>query len=95
MVSHEIGSIPPEGRQPKYEDSRFATHSPEIVMETTSTKKPPSFYFSFLALNLMVFVISLDATALNVAIPVCSIEPIFERKHYSILIPPCVAENSE
>lgn len=33
-------------------------------------KKPFSFYMSFLALNIMVFIVSLDATVLAVAIPV-------------------------
>ncbi|KAI4118676.1 MAG: hypothetical protein LQ345_001331 [Seirophora villosa] len=42
---------------------------PELAMESEATKKPPAFYLSFVALNLMVFIISLDATALNVAIP--------------------------
>lgn len=37
------------------------------------TKKPLSFHLSFLALNLMVLIVSLDATALAVAIPVCTV----------------------
>ena len=38
---------------------------------TETDKKPLSFYLSFLALNIVVFIVSLDATALAVAIPVC------------------------
>lgn len=38
---------------------------------TKTDKKPLSFYLSFLALNIVVFIVSLDATALAVAIPVC------------------------
>lgn len=56
---------------PKEESSRVSLHVPEPAIEAEVTKKPLSFYLSFLALNLMVFIISLDATALNVAIPVC------------------------
>ncbi len=41
----------------------------ERAMEET-TKKPLSFHLSFLALNLMVLMVSMDATALAVAIPV-------------------------
>ncbi|PVH93499.1 MFS general substrate transporter [Periconia macrospinosa] len=37
---------------------------------TRSEKKPLSFHLSFLAINIMVFMISIDATALAVAIPV-------------------------
>ncbi|CAO1601818.1 hypothetical protein XANCAGTX0491_005455 [Xanthoria calcicola] len=42
---------------------------PGRAMGSEAAGKPPSFYLSFIALNLMVFIISLDATALNVAIP--------------------------
>lgn len=33
-------------------------------------KKPMSFYMTFLALNICVLIVSLDATALSVAVPV-------------------------
>lgn len=38
-------------------------------------KKPLSFYMTFLALNICVFLVSLDATALSVAVPVSSTPP--------------------
>ena len=38
---------------------------------TKTDKKSLSFYLSFLALDIVVFIVSLDATALAVAIPVC------------------------
>lgn len=38
-------------------------------------KKPLSFYMAFLALNICVLLVSLDATALSVAVPVSSIPP--------------------
>jgi hypothetical protein len=37
--------------------------------------KPLRFYLAFLCLLLMVLMVSIDATALGVAIPVCSYEP--------------------
>lgn len=40
------------------------------------TKKTLSFYLSFISLSLLVFIVSLDATALGVAIPV--------RKHHNL-----------
>ena len=39
------------------------------------SKKPLSFYMTFLALNICVFLVSLDATALSVAVPVSSTLP--------------------
>ncbi len=36
----------------------------------TSKKKPLSFWLSFVALNITVFIVSLDSTALAVAVPV-------------------------
>lgn len=39
------------------------------------TKKPLSFYMTFLALNICVLLVSLDATALSVVVPVSSIPP--------------------
>jgi hypothetical protein len=38
-------------------------------------KKPLSFHMTFLALNICVFLVSLDATALSVAVPVSSTLP--------------------
>ncbi len=38
-------------------------------------KKPISFYMTFLALNICVLLVSLDATALSVAVPVSSTPP--------------------
>lgn len=35
------------------------------------SKKPLSFWLSFVALNITVFIVSLDSTALAVAVPVC------------------------
>lgn len=49
-----------------------------MVSETAG--KPLAFYLSFIALNLMVFIISLDATGLNVAIPVCSLDAVLVPK---------------
>ena len=46
-----------------------APTKPETELKT---KKPLSFHMAFLALNLMVLIVSLDATALAVAIPVPS-----------------------
>lgn len=43
-----------------------------VTMEVQAgRRKPWSFYLAFLALLLMVFLVSLDATTLAVAIPVC------------------------
>lgn len=53
---------------------------PGRAMGSEAAGKPPSFYLSFIALNLMVFIISLDATALNVAIPVCSLDAVLVPK---------------
>lgn len=39
------------------------------------TKKPLSFYMTFLALNICVLLVSLDATALSVVVPVSSTPP--------------------
>ena len=39
-----------------------------------TSKKPLSFWLSFVALNITVFIVSLDSTALAVAVPVCSSE---------------------
>lgn len=36
----------------------------------TSKKKPLSFWLAFVALNITVFIVSLDSTALAVAVPV-------------------------
>ncbi|KAF7513293.1 hypothetical protein GJ744_009714 [Endocarpon pusillum] len=69
MASNEMDTASPKTCQPKEELSRDPLPSAEPATEAEVTKKPLSFYFSFLALNLMVFIISLDATALNIAIP--------------------------
>ena len=53
---------------------------PARAMVSEPAGKPPAFYLSFIALNLMVFIISLDATALNVAIPVCSLAAVLVPK---------------
>lgn len=42
----------------------------EAVGDGTTQKKPLGFYLSFLAINILVFLFSLDATTLAVAIPV-------------------------
>ncbi|KAL9019702.1 MAG: hypothetical protein Q9185_003040 [Variospora sp. 1 TL-2023] len=57
---------PEQSRQDHMSDSQLP---PALAIESKATKKPLAFYLSFIALNLMVFIISLDATALNVAIP--------------------------
>lgn len=41
-------------------------------------KKPLSFWMTFLALNICVLLVSLDATALSVAVPVGSTPPAIE-----------------
>ncbi|KAF1998112.1 MFS general substrate transporter [Amniculicola lignicola CBS 123094] len=51
-----------------------AENVPNIQDEQSTAKKPMSFHLSFLALNLMVLIVSLDATALSVAIPVIAHE---------------------
>ena len=54
-------------------DSRApeAVAEPLETSENTATgKKPYSFYLAFLGLNVMVFIVTLDATTLSVAIPV-------------------------
>ena len=38
---------------------------------TETSRKPLSFWLSFVALNITVFIVSLDSTALAVAVPVC------------------------
>ena len=38
---------------------------------TEISKKPLSFWLSFVALNITVFIVSLDSAALAIAIPVC------------------------
>ena len=49
---------------------------PVVASETGTTKKankkPLAFYLAFLGLNIVVFIVSLDATALSVALPVRS-----------------------
>lgn len=68
---------PEQSRQDYISNSQLP---PALAMESKATKKPLAFYLSFIALNLMVFIISLDATALNVAIPVCAIEAILVQE---------------
>jgi hypothetical protein len=81
MANDEMDTTPPKTRQPKEEElSGDPLPSAEPAIEAEATKKPLSFYLSFLALNLMVFIISLDATALNVAIPVCWTTPVLVQK---------------
>lgn len=71
MASNKCGTTPSETREPKEEPSSNHLPSAEPAVEAEVTKKKPlSFYLSFLALNCMVFIISLDATALNIAIPI-------------------------
>jgi hypothetical protein len=52
-----------------------ATPSAGSQSEHSIDNPPPktlSFYLSFVSLNLLVFIVSVDATALGVAIPVCT-----------------------
>ena len=41
---------------------------------TEKSKKPLSFWLSFVALNITVFIVSLDSAALAIAVPVWSIK---------------------
>jgi len=54
----------------KQDDAITLDQSPKELAHAANAKKPLSFHMSFLALNLMVLLVSLDATALAVAIPV-------------------------
>ena len=45
---------------------------------TETSRKPLSFWLSFVALNITVFLVSLDSTALAVAVPVC---PLLRNLH--------------
>ncbi|KAK0623889.1 major facilitator superfamily domain-containing protein [Immersiella caudata] len=58
---HKSGAAPGEAGV-----EEAATYAPTT---TRRAKKPFSFHMSFLALNIMVFIVSLDATVLAVAIP--------------------------
>jgi len=57
----------------KQDDTITLDHVPSEPRPGVKTTKPLSFHMSFLALNLMVLLVSLDATALAVAIPVKSL----------------------
>lgn len=50
------------------------------IVENAKAKRPLAFYFTFFAINIIVFVFSLDATSLAVAIPV---RPTYETSRFS------------
>lgn len=57
--------------QPSSRSARFS-EEPLIENNEEKTRKPVSFYLTFAALNICVLLVSLDATALSVAVPVSS-----------------------
>ena len=58
----------------------------EEDVDTETAKKPLSFWLSFIALNTTVFLVSLDATALTVAVPVRSNENNLRAPSTSLLM---------
>lgn len=64
----EAGAVVAEKTPPEKVDSDPAS----IQEQSTSKRKPVAFYFAFLSLVIMVLIVSLDSTALAVAIPVRS-----------------------
>lgn len=61
---------PPPSSDGKTRDRDGTATPDQTTCNLPPTKKPLSFHMSFLALNIMVFIVSLDATILAVAIPV-------------------------
>lgn len=51
-----------------------------------TSKKPLSFWLSFIALNITVFIVSLDSTALAVAVPVRSSKKFYISRVASVKI---------
>ncbi|VUC23264.1 unnamed protein product [Clonostachys rosea] len=62
----EAGAVVAEKTPPEKVDSDPAS----IQEQSTTKRKPVAFYFAFLSLVIMVLIVSLDSTALAVAIPV-------------------------
>ena len=54
--------------------------------DESPSKKPITFYLSFLALNVTVFIVSLDLTELAVAVPVGSMTPICNYETVNVLM---------
>ena len=69
-------TAPPEGEQSAKASSAVPSQV-ETRAEQMKSTKPPSFYFAFLSLVMMVLVVSLDATTLPVALPVCDMRHLF------------------
>ena len=65
-MSGQVDTIEPRSQPVRPESDQNAGAGTEI------SKKPLSFWLSFGALNITVFIVSLDSTALAVAVPVCS-----------------------
>lgn len=65
-------SSPPSSRE------QLLSNEESFPNNGAKTKKPFSFYMTFLALNICVLLVSLDSTALSVAIPVstCAFPPL-------------------
>ena len=83
QVSLELGetSQPDEplqvmGKLPSLSSQPVDHEQKQVPLNNSGkAKKPLSFYMTFLALNICVLLVSLDATALSVAVPVSSTPP--------------------
>lgn len=71
MDSREAIPVLEHGKRADASDQPITPVSHEDAGKETS-RKPLSFWLSFLALNISVFIVSLDSTALAVAVPVRS-----------------------
>jgi hypothetical protein len=63
----------------KHSSEKGGSGPASIQEQSTSKRKPVAFYFAFLSLVIMVLIVSLDSTALAVAIPV--------RSHLGVVCP--------
>lgn len=70
--SHSKKSIEGEKRNDVVNNDQPGLSAAVDTDDGKASKKPFSFWMSFVALNTTVFICSLDSTALAVAIPVCS-----------------------
>ncbi|RMZ68211.1 MFS transporter [Pyrenophora seminiperda CCB06] len=62
--------LQPQTETPPSSREQLLTNEQSFPNNGEKTKKPLSFYMTFLALNICVLLVSLDSTALSVAIPV-------------------------
>ena len=62
--------LQPQTPSPPNSREQLLSNAESFPDNGAKTKKPLSFYMTFLALNICVLLVSLDSTALSVAIPV-------------------------